>query len=221
MAEENFFEDRQLINLGFFKKKFDKSELEPLISEIEAIKRDFQSGEKFNHNLAGNIEKEFLLSDKTKIYLENLLNPYCIEYDKVYDYVSNYWSILDTDQPIGITKLWVNFQKKHEFNPVHKHSGIYSFVIWIDIPYDIKEEKESASSKHSNCNFPGHFEFIYTDILGRVRNYQIPADKSYNYTMMLFPSQLSHTVYPFFTSDEYRITVSGNFSFIFDHGINK
>jgi len=29
----------------------------------------------------------------------------------------------------------------------------------------------------------------------------------------MFPSQLIHAVYPFYTSDEYRISVSGNIKF--------
>jgi len=212
-VNENSYNDCQLKNLGFFKKTFEKNQLAPVILEIEKIKNNFQSSLKFNEHLAGNIEKEFLLSQETTLFLDNLLSPYCREYDKIYNYVSNYWRILDKDQLIGISKVWVNFQKKGEFNPVHNHSGIYSFVIWIDIPYSIEEEKQSLSSKDSNCNFPGHFEFVYTDILGRMNTFQIPADKSYNYTMLLFPSQLGHTVYPFFTSDEYRVTISGNFNF--------
>ena len=212
-VNENSYNDCQLPNLGFFKKTFEKNQLDPVILEIEKIKNNFQSSLKFNDQLAGNIEKEFLLSQETTMFLNNLLSPYCREYDKIYNYVSNYWRILDKDQLIGISKVWVNFQKKYEFNPVHNHSGIYSFVIWIDIPYSIEEEKQSVSSKDSKCNFPGHFEFVYTDILGRMNTFQIPADKSSNYTMLLFPSQLGHTVYPFFTSDEYRVTISGNFNF--------
>jgi hypothetical protein len=209
------FEDCSLPNLGFFKKKFETQLLSPIISEINEIKNNnFYAATKFNHRLAGNIEKEYLLSDNSKDYLSKIIMPLCIEYDQIYNYVSNHWSILEKDCPIGISTLWVNFQKKHEFNPVHNHSGIYSFVIWIDIPYDIADEKNSMSSKHSNCNYPGHFEFVYTDTFGKIKTFQLPADKSYNNTMVLFPSQLSHVVYPFFTSDEYRITVSGNVTFL-------
>ena len=31
--------------------------------------------------------------------------------------------------------------KKHEFNPLHNHDGIYSFVIFVNIPYDLTEEE--------------------------------------------------------------------------------
>ena len=31
--------------------------------------------------------------------------------------------------------------------------------------------------------------------------------------ILLFPSEMYHGVYPFYTSDDYRISVSGNFNF--------
>ena len=34
-----------------------------------------------------------------------------------------------------VRDLWVNFQRKHEFNPFHDHSGALSFVLCVKIPY--------------------------------------------------------------------------------------
>ena len=31
---------------------------------------------------------------------------------------------------LELHSLWVNYQSKHEFNPVHIHDGLFSFVIW-------------------------------------------------------------------------------------------
>jgi len=36
---------------------------------------------------------------------------------------------------IIMNDAWVSFQNKHEFNPAHRHPGLISFVIWIDIPF--------------------------------------------------------------------------------------
>ena len=38
----------------------------------------------------------------------------------------------------------------------------------------------------------------------------LPIDKAWEGTMILFPSSLNHNVYPFYTSDDYRISISGN-----------
>ena len=40
----------------------------------------------------------------------------------------------------------------------------------------------------------------------------LPVDKTWEGMMLMFPSKLHHSVYPFYTSDEKRISVSGNIS---------
>ena len=54
------------------------------------------------------------------------------------------------------------------------------------------------------------FSFQYSNIFGELQESPQPVDKSFEGRMFLFPSIMSHQVYPFYTSDEYRITVSGN-----------
>ena len=115
--------------------------------------------------------------------------------------------------PLGVSDVWVNFQSKHEFNPAHDHSGVLSFVLWINIPYTIKEENEKSPGKKSKRPLSGHFGFYYTNILGQICFYDIPADTTMENCMLIFPSKLTHTVHPFYSSDEYRISVSGNIVF--------
>lgn len=103
--------------------------------------------------------------------------------------------------------LWVNRMNKGEFNPAHIHSAVYSYVMWIKIPYDMEEEsKVFPESKDNAC---GCFDFLYNSNTG-VSNYRIYADRRYEWEMIFFPSNLTHTVYPYFTSDEQRISVAGN-----------
>jgi len=47
--------------------------------------------------------------------------------------------------------------------------------------------------------------------LGNIRSHDLPVDKSYEKKLLLFPATMRHSVYPFYTSDDYRISVSGNF----------
>ena len=53
-------------------------------------------------------------------------------------------------------------------------------------------------------------QFVIPSVVG-IETLDLRADKDWNYKFALFKSDLTHQVYPFFTSDEYRITVSGNF----------
>jgi len=176
--------------------------------EIEDIRKNFYKATSANELLAGNLKYEFKLKD-SKETIEKFILPLCIDYDKNFNYLKRI-DICTKNLPLILDSLWVNFQRKHEFNPNHCHNGIFSFVIWIDIPYNISTEKEKSNGILSNCNIPGHFEFSYTDNLGKICHYQLPADRTFKNKCIIFPSELPHTVYPFYTSEEFRISVSGN-----------
>jgi hypothetical protein len=158
--------------------------------------------EKYNSKLIGNIEKEYSLSQSKNILkpilfnLANEFHKYSAENEK---YPS--WNI---------EGIWINFQKKHEHNPLHNHSGVLSFVLWVQIPYDLKKELELPNSKNSVRPTNSLFDFVYTDFLGRIVHSPIPLDKTYEGTIVIFPSSLNHMVYPFYTSDDYRISIAGN-----------
>jgi hypothetical protein len=125
-------------------------------------------------------------------------------YIKHFDYLLN-------PVPIVLDTFWVNFQKKYEFNPVHNHDGLYSFVIWINVPYNVEDENKSSPGIYSNYNTAGMFSMLYSDSIGGIKCHDIVIDKSKENNIIIFPSKFYHCVYPFFSSDDYRISVSGNF----------
>ena len=106
--------------------------------------------------------------------------------------------------------FWVNFQKQHEFNPMHNHSGVYSFVVFMKIPTDWKEQHEIPFVKDSNAPKASDFEFVYTDVMGNVTGYTYSLDSSFEGIMLFFPAEMMHMVYPFYNCEEERITISGN-----------
>ena len=192
-------------NFGFLSHKFNEDQLIPIKEEIDEIQSNFdsESNVKANNYLAGNLKREFQI--KNQGYVEDLVKPYIKEYRNVHNESNK-------NVDYKIDNVWVNFQQKHEFNPVHAHNGDYSFVIWIKVPFYIQDEIEMSSGKYSNSNFPGHFQFIYSTTSGLLSTHAIPVDKSMENTLIIFPASMFHTVYPFSTSDDYRISVSGNFS---------
>ena len=199
------YTENQFSNMGFFKVKFSDQELEPLFDEIKQLEiTNFTNAVPYNKGLAGNLEKEFELFSSKK-HIESLIMPFCLEYNKIYGYTDRI-GILSKDTALVLDDMWVNFQKKHEFNPVHSHQGVYSFVIWIDIPYDIKDEMNVPQSTNSNSKHPAHFQFLFTNVLGQISSTSLPVDRSYINTMVLFPAELRHTVYPFQTSDNYFLS---------------
>ena len=159
-----------------------------MIDKAQTDKRD---------TLIGHITSSLELPD-TKGKLERLL----VEKSKELPFM---------DKPdLRAESFWVNFQKKHEFNPIHNHSGLYSFNIFVKIPYDLKKEFDSPRTQNIEQRFPGCFSFYCGNGLGEFVPHVIEADKEWEQVIILFPSITQHCVYPFYTSDDYRITVSGN-----------
>ena len=202
-----------LKNYGFINAKFSDSDLAPIKSEINNIQNNFKLYEtqKYNKDLAGNIKREYQLVESKK-YIERLLVPLIQAYDKEFDYIKNtVANTLASNVQIALDSCWVNFQKKYEFNPSHSHFGILSFVIWTNVPYDMEEERKLSPGAESNFNAAGMFSFLYNNSVGEIKSSVIPIDKSMENNIILFPSNFHHMVYPFFSSDGYRISVSGNF----------
>jgi hypothetical protein len=195
--EPFYFQD-----FAYVKSKVSSTTLEELKEEAKFILENPNQFKKHNNGLAGNLEKEYI-SHKS----QEILKPYLIslanEFHKHSAENEHYpqWDIKD---------LWINFQKKYEYNPLHNHAGNLSFVLWVQIPYNLKDELSHSNCVNSNTPSNSLFNFIYTDFMGRIVRHRIDVDKSWEGTMIIFPSSLCHMVHPFYTSDEYRISISGN-----------
>lgn len=163
-------------------------------------------------NLAGNIEEEYDLTKYTHILEEYVIKKICEDKNLV-GYMNKHFVCNTEDRPLVLDSLWVNYMKKHEFNPVHQHSGCFSFIIFINIPYTKEEQKKISPGKKSIKDMAGALQFIFISPLGSIDTNEIYADKNWEQSMLIFPSNLFHAVYPFFNTDEYRITVSGNIKF--------
>jgi hypothetical protein len=175
-------------------------------------------------NLAGNISHSYILKDPQKMIFQNIIK-FLYDQDshpKIYEYmnmeIENIYrrSVLENGmlEPY-LDELWVNFQKKGEFQPVHAHRGAFSFVIWMDIPYHSKDEGNIPIAKTSDKNHRGgNFSFVSASGITRsVSEYTIELSPEMNGCCCFFPSDLSHQVYPFYTSDKDRISISGNIAY--------
>lgn len=198
-------------NIGFLKIKLDENKIQPIISEVNEIQKNFLSATPANNFLVGNIKKEFKII-KSLDHIAVIIAEAIKNYNKNFNFlVKN--DFLSSNCPMIINHAWVNFQEKHEFNPTHDHAGIFSFVFWLKIPYNIDSEMLSSPGKHSSNPLAGHFSFHYTNSLGQICHYDIPADNTMENVLLVFPAKLNHSVYPFYSSDDYRISVSGNVVF--------
>lgn len=191
-------------NYGFVKDTVPSDLLASLREEVYTLDT---ASNKYNMNLAGNLASEFKLSKN-----HNALEEYTVGLCKQY---TSGWDLTKTAKDLDSSALelhtyWANLQQPNEINPMHTHDGMYSFAIWLDVPYDIVDEINHPSVKYSNMPRAGMFSFIYTNIFGEVREAEFPVDRSYEGSIFLFPSCLPHMVYPYRSTDRLRVSISGN-----------
>jgi len=170
---------------------------------------DDKLSKKYDHsmNLAGNVQKEvrYPQEDLGSKTFEPLIGA-------LGQIVKQYISIppaSDTISPeyVGkmvIESMWVVSQWSGDFNPFHIHQGELSGVIYLRVPPSLPDEY--AKEDHYPCvgdivwhcgqaaTFSGH-KHQATPEVGAI---------------YLFPSWLSHGVYPFRTPNEERRSVSFN-----------
>ena len=178
----------------------------------EYISNAKENPKSHNTELAGNIFSSLVLNDTDNWFFDNTCIPIIEKYKEFFkkSRAFNSKSIFKNNISYGLNDFWVNFQKQHEFNPMHNHGGIYSFVIFMKIPTDWREQHEIPFVKDSNAPKASDFEFVYTDVMGNVTGYSYHLDSSFEGIMLFFPAEINHQVYPFYNCEEERITISGN-----------
>jgi len=113
---------------------------------------------------------------------------------------------------LRVGKVWMNFQKENEFNPIHIHSGVFSFIIFIKIPYSYEEQAKlfpKTKLEDIRCGATSFLTFDHS-IRGGIREEFLPLNPSYEGIIYFFRADLNHLVYPFYNTQEERITMSGN-----------
>ena len=204
------------------KSRFSKHDLGGYIGllEVDLIQKEIdylwrcieKKGERANNKLAGHIGNSYDLMDRGDWFWTNTLHPTSLKYAEEYYNIASYVPT-SSFHNLYLSQWWVNYMKQTEFNPIHHHGGVYSFVIWMKVPYKWIDQNNNPLAKDSNnTGREGTFEFLYTDPLGKIANFSVNADSSYEGKMIFFPSSMMHVVYPFFNCDETRISISGNIS---------
>tara|TARA_Y100000004_G_scaffold101913_1_gene114306 strand:- start:88 stop:705 length:618 start_codon:yes stop_codon:yes gene_type:complete len=173
---------------------------------IDFLKNNINEDNKSNHLLAGHIDKEYHYKIWPKSFEEWIVNT-TTKNKEVQEHLNSI-KVLSKNVPYSLNSLWINLQKKYEFNPLHDHSGVLSFIIFLKIPYDLKKE-DKVFAPTSSVYYTSRLSFV-TSRFNKMYYILANVDKSYENKMLVFPANLHHEVYPFYTSNDYRITVSGN-----------
>ena len=161
--------------------------------------------------LAGMIDNEYYYED-----YEDWFVPRFTKYIDTYiDGVEEYHNNAFKSPPISwnLTTPWINYQKANEYNPPHHHDGDLSFVVYLQVPDEIKKENEKMQGVHNNTG-PGMINFDYgiVELPFSISTYfELPEVRD----LYIFPAWLTHHVFAF-KADVERISVSANIIFNYD-----
>ena len=200
---------RNFPNIGVVEGKLSKEIVDDLWTLINEAR---EKPEDMKPELAGNISSSIRLDSKSDI-IEDFVGEVIPAYMRKHleEYGTPYRLAMKEDEGFNLESLWVNFQKQNEFNPPHDHAGVYSFVIWMQIPTSYEEQRKLPICAESNAdNHISNFAFSYTNTLGRVSTFAYNMEKQAEGYMVMFPSCLLHQVFPFYNDDGERISISGN-----------
>jgi hypothetical protein len=188
-----------LHNEGVLATKLPNDLLSKIKIDVDAILKNKIRQKLDQQSSVGHITRSvyFPMSDELKLFLNDFWKQYSVKY-------------LGNEYAYENMNTWMNIQKKYQYQPNHQHIGHYAWVIWVNIPYSLAEEDNTQEALQSSAKSNGRFEFTYTTILGEIKIQKLDICKEWEGTMILFPAGLRHTVYPFYTSDDIRVSVAGN-----------
>ena len=163
--------------------------------------------ESHGQSLAGVIDKEIKVykedMDKAGVdqLIESCVRSYVIHCAKAHGFFSETHTFESM-----INSAWIVSQYANEYNPLHNHNGCdISAVIYLKVP-DVKGRRnlESKKGKHDN---DGNISFVHSSVGNR--NFDVFEKGIMNLEpspglLVMFPSYLAHTVYPFIGEGERR-----------------
>jgi hypothetical protein len=201
------FEHTHLPNVGLTNGKIPPDIYQALNKEIVDIHTNDKDIIRMNHSLAGQITKEYQITKSL-----SLLNPFLEEMGRAYQKQWDYFPKENpNDNKLKVESVWVNMQKKLEVNPLHNHDGTLSFVAWLHVPFKLEDERNMPNCKNSRTvELASTFQFVYNTTIGTIANCPMFVESGWEAKIVMFPAKLLHMVYPFQTSDDYRISIAGN-----------
>ena len=177
------------------------------------LEKGYESREKkldYRSKLAGVIDNEYYYDDVGDWFFSRFLN-----YINAYiDGATNHLQQAFKSPPVGwtLTSLWINYQQAREYNPPHRHDGDLSFVMYLQVPDEIRKENVEMQGVHRNRG-PGMINFSHGEEMPFSINQSSKMPEVGD--LYIFPAWLTHYVHAF-KSDVERISVSGNIVFKYE-----
>ena len=155
--------------------------------------------------LVGKVSQELYFDDETVLEAQEAFGRFVLQYQS-YSLQRNTFgkSKIDFENfnyGIQIASAWFVRQFEHEYNPLHIHTGCkLSCVGYLKLPEGIEKEWEEDYKDHHPSH--GHIQFAYGTAAGYTSTNFVIKPKVGDF--YIFPAQLFHCVYPFYTKGERR-----------------
>ena len=159
--------------------------------------------ENYNYKLAGHLDNQYMYPANIQKWFYEEIQPIVQAYRNGH---CKFHGIEELTVELSADDLWVNYMKAGDFNPIHTHGGDYSFVLFLDVPKQLKKEQEEFEGTSAK---PGSLMFEYTQQARPRYATSGTAIVPETGDFFMFPAMLQHWVCPF-KSKVTRISVSGN-----------
>jgi len=160
------------------------------------------------HDLAGDLKNEINIKESLK-YIERFKQELSLHVSRFVQQPVNdltfYQKDVNPDAVRTSPDIWLNEMMPHDHNPLHNHSGLLSFVLYVDVDQMIREEHMQQEGTVSSR---GLIHFVSERSNESIKFNPKAGD------ILVFGSSHQHTVYPFKTNAK-RISIAGNI-----YGIN-
>ena len=116
--------------------------------------------------------------------------------------------------PFKLADLWRNEMYANAYQPLHQHTGLFSFIVYMDVPYTHADQIKLEPNV-----LPEHVKNGFTEFSDpfSMFNKLINVEKGIEGQVILFPAWVNHVVYPFKGfSGIPRVSISGNI--VLDYG---
>ena len=163
--------------------------------------------------LAGRIKKQTHLDEVISDTTRNVILNHC----------KNFFEQTSGGQELPMSamtldSIWSNIQEAREYNPVHQHTGNFSFVIYTRNDLENLSVEEIQDNEYDNKvvdydnqrPLAGMIELFYGE--GNWMNWTSYQHIPKRGDILIFPSWLRHTVYAHYETGKIRISVAGNVS---------
>ena len=137
-----FFDDgsqASLYSYDYCSDNYDKIYYAKGDEQLRKDMLEYSSPVKANHRLAGDIGGEFEIVDQE--LLRRLQEMMCTHLS---NYTGQFTTEINVTNPSSGMPAWINYMKPGEYNPYHDHTGMFSFVWYLDIPEEIREEWKTS-----------------------------------------------------------------------------